>query len=293
MGRKNFAGYSACFDPHGSDHTPLLVDSAAHLDNKSLFSFILSWMRQEGFYEMVSDQWTPIVTGNTPIEIWQNKIRHLRQFLRGWAKNMSGIYKKERDKILLINERDIKAEVVPLSAEERAAKKATDDYLAKLRRDEETKWDQRAKVKHVREGGNNTKYFHLIANGKHRQKRIFQLEQDEGTIVGEANLKLFITEYYKKLFVAPEPNFFSFVEDQVNDIPQLSDQEKGILTANFSEKEIFEAVAQMKHNKAPGPDGFPAEFYQKFWEVLKSDLMAMFVQLQSGDLPFFSLILGL
>ena len=32
------------------------------------------------------------------------------------------------------------------------------------------------------------RYFHLIANGKHRKKRILQLEQDEGMIVGEANL---------------------------------------------------------------------------------------------------------
>jgi hypothetical protein len=32
---------------------------------------------------------------------------------------------------------------------------------------------------------------------------------------------------------------------------------------------------QMEKNKAPGPDGFPAEFYQSFWEVIKKDLMAM------------------
>lgn len=30
--------------------------------------------------------------------------------------------------------------------------------------------------------------------------------------------------------------------------------------AAFSEKEVFEAISQMKNNKAPGPDGFPAEF---------------------------------
>ena len=43
----------------GSDHTPLLVDfgEADHLGNKSLFSFKLSYIRQEGFYEMVRDQW--------------------------------------------------------------------------------------------------------------------------------------------------------------------------------------------------------------------------------------------
>jgi hypothetical protein len=32
----------------------------------------------------------------------------------------------------------------------------------------------------------------------------------------------------------------------------------------------------MEHNKALGPDGFPAEFYQVFWEVIKADLMALF-----------------
>jgi hypothetical protein len=34
---------------------------------------------------------------------------------------------------------------------------------------------------------------------------------------------------------------------------------------------------QMELNKAPEPDGFPTEFYQKFWDMLKGDLMDMFV----------------
>ena len=66
---------------------------------------------------------------------------------------------------------------------EREALKEANERVTKLRRDEESKWAQQAKIKHVQEGGQNTKYFHLIANGKHRKKKIFQLEQDEGTIV--------------------------------------------------------------------------------------------------------------
>jgi hypothetical protein len=42
--------------------------------------------------------------------------------------------------------------------------------ITKLRRDEESKWAQRAKVKHIQQGGSNTKYFHLIANGNKRKK---------------------------------------------------------------------------------------------------------------------------
>jgi mannosylglycoprotein endo-beta-mannosidase len=47
----------------------------------------------------------------------------------------------------------------------------------------------------------------------------------------------------------------------------------------FTEEEIFEAISQIECNKAPGPDGFPAEFYQTFWEVIKNDLMALFKML--------------
>jgi len=48
----------------------------------------------------------------------------------------------------------------------------------------------------------------------------------------------------------------------------------------------------MEHNKAPGPDGFPVEFYQNFWEIIKSDLMEMFVSLQAGRLDLFRINFG-
>ena len=45
----------------------------------------------------------------------------------------------------------------------------------------------------------------------------------------------------------------------------------------------------MDRNKALGPDGFPAEFYQQFWDVIKGDLMQMFHDLHNGDIHLFSL----
>ena len=49
---------------------------------------------------------------------------------------------------------------------------------------------------------------------------------------------------------------------------------------------------QMEHNKASGPDGFPAEFYQAFWDTIKVDLMALFSEFHKGDLPLNSLNFG-
>jgi hypothetical protein len=62
----------------------------------------------------------------------------------------------------------------------------------------------------------------------------------------------------------PEENNFSLVEDYRNDIPQVSREENDILASTFTEQEVKTAIFQLEHNKAPGLDGFPAEFYQAF-----------------------------
>jgi hypothetical protein len=98
-------------------------------------------------------------------------------------------------------------------------------------------------------------------------------------------------EFYK-LFGAPAPNYFSLLESEVDDITQISQEENDILIADFAEKEVYDAIMQMKKNKAPGPDGFPADFYQTFWDVIKSDLMMMFESFQHGNLPLFHLNYG-
>jgi hypothetical protein len=48
----------------------------------------------------------------------------------------------------------------------------------------------------------------------------------------------------------------------------------------------------MNHNTAPVPDGFPPEFYQVFWNVIKDDLMALFIDFHKGELPLHGLNFG-
>ena len=64
------------------------------------------------------------------------------------------------------------------------------------------------------------------------------------------------------------------------------------LVDQFSETEVRTAVFQMNHNKAPGLDGFPPEFYQVFWETIKDDLMALFREFHNSSLPLHWLNFG-
>ena len=57
--------------------------------------------------------------GHTPLEKWQAKLRRLLQYLRGWAKNVCGAYKKEKKALLeKLDELDKKAETMLLTSQE-------------------------------------------------------------------------------------------------------------------------------------------------------------------------------
>jgi len=63
-------------------------------------------------------------------------------------------------------------------------------------------------------------------------------------------------------------------ESRRDDIPQVTNIKKDKLQAMFSYEQVRAAVFQMEDNKALGPDGYPTEFYEAFWDTIKVDLMA-------------------
>jgi hypothetical protein len=79
----------------------------------------------------------------------------------------------------------------------------------------------------------------------------------------------------------------------VEDIVQVSQEENDLIVRPFTCEEIREVVFQMEHNKALGPNGFWAEFYQTCWEIIKDDLMELFQELHNGNLPLYSLNFGM
>jgi hypothetical protein len=74
--------------------------------------------------------WNKEKRGEMPIQKWQNKIRRLRQFLRGWAKNMSSAYKKQKQELMRkADELDKRAETQLLSQREWDLKQSISDRL--------------------------------------------------------------------------------------------------------------------------------------------------------------------
>ena len=153
--------------------------------------------------------------------------------------------------------------------------------LDRLLSQEEAKWKQRGKIKEILQGDSNTKYLHAKANGRRRKNMITALNQAEGLITEEKEIVDYITNFYKNLFGQPDCNSIVL---QIENPELVPNSDIGKLTEPFTEKEVKEVVFKMAHNKSPGPDGFNVEFYQHFWELIKTDLMNLFEDFHNGKL---------
>ena len=58
------------------------------------------------------------------------------------------------------------------------------------------------------------------------------------------------------------------------------------LTSDYTEEEIKAALDSIVDLKAPGPDGMPALFYKKFWNIVGKDVVKEVTEvLNGGPMP--------
>jgi hypothetical protein len=96
------------------------------------------------------------------------------------------------------------------------------------------------------------------------------------------------TDYYRELFkkelkpdIDIDPDFFSKGD-------KVTEEESAMLEVDFSE-EVKKVVFESYFDGALGPDGLSFMFYQKFWDVINDDLLAMFKDFACGNLDLYRL----
>ena len=117
---------------------------------------------------------------------------------------------------------------------------------------------QRAKIAWLSDGDANTAFFHQHVSYRRQKKTIRSLQVDGAVISDHAAMAEASFNHFQDLLGTSMDRQFSLDLDFLG----LHSEDLTELEAPFTVEEILEVVRRLPHGKAPGPDGFTAEFLQ-------------------------------
>ena len=101
-------------------------------------------------------------------------------------------------------------------------------------------WKQRSRLNWLKEGDQNTMYFHCRANQRNKRNYIASLKDDIGAwLVEESRMGELIEKYFGALFTSSNPGF----DDILCGIqPSVMDDMNEALTREFTVEEVHHAL---------------------------------------------------
>lgn len=150
---------------------------------------------------------------------------------------------------------------------------------------EEEFWKQQSRQLWLALGYLNTGYFHASTKSRRARNRLFVIEDDNGLqVVEDDKIADVISQYFRNIFTSSNPQASEVVNEALRSCISQSVNDK--LTALPSDLEIKEAMFAIHPDKAPGPDGFSASFFQSNWasvgHAICCEIRSFFV---TGSLP--------
>ncbi|XP_012852582.1 PREDICTED: uncharacterized protein LOC105972190 [Erythranthe guttata] len=88
----------------------------------------------------------------------------------------------------------------------------------------------------------------------------------------EFELENIVSEYFRNIFTSEHPSMAA-MEEMLGAIePLVGDSMNKTLLEEYTQEEVKRALDEMHPLKSPGPDGFPAVFFQRFWNLVGGDV---------------------
>jgi hypothetical protein len=253
-----------------SDHYPLLIRLSKNGNGQSNMlkrRYEIMWEREESLAEEIEIAWSKIQCSQD-LKGVKEKLNETMSTLQAWSKEKFRSVEKELKELRRKLER-LQLAYNPEDVEEIVATQARMDELL-IR--EELMWLQRSRVTWLKEGDKNTSFFHRKASNRSRKNKIKKLKLEDGSIMeNNEEMKEIVTDFFKNLYkkdaeVNPNP-IFELVQ------PSVIEEMNNDLLREYSVDEIDDALFQIGPLKAPGPNGFPARFFQRNWGLIKDDLI--------------------
>lgn len=266
-----------------SDHSPLVLSAFSFLPSAYLFRFESFWLRYPAVNEVVTNAWNSISPGTDSIIQFSLKITAVQVALKSWSQGLSSGMNQQATKCLQWIEWLHKAEEGRLLSNlEYILRPKLKIKYEELCLQMEIRWKQRSRVQWLKAGDANTKFFHIKAKNRRTNNFITRLSDGSSTLSAAEHIAQHLfTFFFNQLGVEHEPNN-SINTINLQAIYGDDSFNLSCLQDPFTVQEVKNAIFSSASEKATGPDGLPIIFYQRFWNIIKDDILAVFNSFHNG-----------
>ncbi|KAK4392766.1 putative mitochondrial protein [Sesamum angolense] len=234
------------------------------------FRFEAAWLQEPECEDIIARQWRSS-GATTGAHSLRERLAALGVHLSGWGW-LCG--KNTRDRIGQLEKSLVALRSSVVTAETKERELRAKEELAKLITQEEVFWKQRSKILWLKEGDRNTSFFHAKASQRYQTNSIRRLQYPDGSWAEtDEEIRQCILNYFGGVFTSSRP--------LSDDIQRGTEHLPFVVTTTmvedlrrpFTEIEVTTALFNMSPLKSPGLDSMPPLFFQKFWHIVKTDVI--------------------
>jgi regulator of replication initiation timing len=219
-------------------------------------------LQHSNFKQILENCWNIPVGHSDPAKRITAKLKNLRKSIKLWAKNLPCL-RSLIDKVnSLITLLDNLEEFRTLSLEEWNLRDILKNHVTTLLQNQKSYWKQRGKIKQVKLGDANTRFFHNKATISYRHNYISVLVNENlaEIIDHDGKADILWKAFKQRMRKTDRPNMQFNLQDIYG---EGMDSETSVqLEVPFIDKEIDDIIKDLTNDKSPGPDGFNNEFFK-------------------------------
>eukprot|EP00253_Pinus_taeda_P033659 PITA_33659 len=153
--------------------------------------------------------------------------------------------------------------------------KTLEKELIEKEKQEEVLWKQKSRIRWLKEGEKNTRFFHNTTIQRRMHNNITHIQNEQGEkLEKHEEIEAELLNHFKKVHKEPSIHRTQAIRNITSNIPKLVIyQHNQMLLKPVYLQELDSTVKQLKARKAPGPDGFTSNFFHHFWELIRQEVL--------------------
>ena len=257
------------------DHFPILLEGGRVMPKRpSPFRFENMWIKEEGFKDLIKVWWQRLEFRGTSSYVLTEKMKAIKNLLKIWNKEVFGrVEENKKSALAIVADWDNLESERPLSSEELGTRMTAVEDFKKWSLMEETTWRQKSRELWLKEGDRNTGFFHRMTISHKKSSTIERIRIGGNWLEGDGEVRTGIVNAFQDLL--SDPGFWRASPEGL-DFSRIEASAASKLEEPFTENEIHAASLTLNGDKAPGPDGFTAAFWQLSWDFVKLDILDLF-----------------